>query len=363
MKVAIIGMAKSGKTTIFNTLTKGNAEVTAYSSSLHPNIGIAKVPDPRLIALTETFHPKKSTPAEVTYVDIGASLKAVSNKGEITGEVLNYLTTADALLQVVRTFEDKNIVHAEGNIDVERDISTMDLELAFSDLAIIEKRLDRIDSALKKAKVTERDSYLKEQNLLNRVKKDLENDIPIRQQTFDQHENKTIQHYQFLTEKPMMIILNIGEDQLSQSVIIEAEIRESHLQFAVIAICGKLEMELSQLDDSSAREFRDTMGLTEPALDRVIRSSYSLLGLLSFFTTGEDEVKAWTILNNSTAPQAAGKVHSDIERGFIRAEVISFVDFERCGNMSEARKKGLLRTEGKNYIVQNGDMINFLFNI
>ncbi len=363
MKVAIIGLAKSGKTTIFNTLTKGNAEVTAYSSSLHPNIGIAKVPDPRILSLTETFRPKKSTPAEVNYVDIGASLKASSNKGEITGEVLNYLTTADALLQVVRTFEDKNIVHAEGSIDAERDISTLDLELAFSDLAIIEKRLNRIDSALKKAKVIERESYIKEQSLLNKVKKDLENDIPIRQQTFDQHEHKTIQHYQFLTEKPMMIILNTGEDQLSQSELIETETKESHSQFAVIAICGKLEMELSQLDDSSAREFRDTMGLAEPALDRVIRSSYTLLGLSSFFTTGADEVKAWTIPNNTPAPQAAGKVHSDIEKGFIRAEVISYADFVRCENMSEARKKGLLRTEGKNYFVQDGDIINYLFNI
>ncbi len=363
MKVAIIGLAKGGKTTIFNTLTKGNAEVTAYSSSLHPNIGIAKVPDPRLLDLTETFHPKKSTPAEVNYVDIGASLKAVSNKGEITGEVLNYLTTADALLQVVRTFEDKNIIHAEGNIDAERDISTMDLELAFSDLAIIERRLNKLDSSLKKAKVTERDSYLKEQSLLNRIKKDLENDIPIRQQSFDQHQLNTIQHYQFLTVKPMMIILNIGESQLAQAAILENELKESHHQFAVVAICGKLEMELSQLDDSSAKEFRDTMGLTEPALNRVIKSSYSLLGLYSFFTTGADEVKAWTIPSNSTAPQAASKIHSDIERGFIRAEVISYTDFKHCGNMSEARKKGVLRTEGKNYIVQDGDIINFLFNV
>lgn len=363
MKVAIIGLAKSGKTTIFNTLTKGNAEVTAYSSSLHPNIGIAKVPDPRLHTLTEAFHPKKTTPAEINYVDIGASLKTVSNKGEIVGEVLNYLTTADALLQVVRTFEDKSIVHAEGNIDPERDISTLDLELAFSDLAIIEKKLDKMDSALKKAKATERESYLKEQSLLIRVKKDLENDIPIRRQTFNQHELKAIQNYQFLTIKPMMIILNIGEDQLSQYATLENEIRETHHQFAVVAICGKLEMELSQLDDSSAREFRDTMELDEPALDRVIKSSYSLLGLLSFFTIGSDEVKAWTISNNTTAPQAAGKVHSDMERGFIRAEVISFADFERCGNLSEARKKGLLRTEGKNYIVQDGEIINYLFNI
>ena len=363
MKVAIIGLAKSGKTTIFNTLTKGNAEVTAYSSSLQPNIGIAKVPDPRLRALTEAFHPKKTTPAEVNYVDIGASLKAVSNKGEIAGEVLNYLTTADALLQVVRTFEEKNIIHAEGDIDAERDISTLDLELAFSDLAIIERRLNKIDSALKRAKATERESYLKEQSLLNRVKTDLDKDIPIRQQTFNQHELKAINSYQFLTVKPMMIILNIGENQLSQPATLENEIRESHLQFAVVAICGKLEMELSQLDDSSAREFRDTIGLTEPALDRVIKSSYNLLGLHSFFTTVSDEVKAWTIPNNTTAPQAAGKVHSDIERGFIRAEVISFADFERCGNMSEARKKGLLRTEGKNYIVQDGDIINYLFNI
>jgi len=363
MKVAIIGLPKSGKTTIFNTLTKGKAEVAAYSSSLTPNIGIARVPDSRLDVLVKAFNPKKITPAEVNYVDISGSLKSTSSKGEIAGELLNYLTTADALLQVVRTFEDIQIPHPDGSIDAERDISTLDMELAFSDMAIIERRLNKIGSALKGAKATERESYLKEQILLKKVKTDLDRDIPIRDQHLSQHELKALFNYQFLTAKPIMVILNIGENELPQSLKIENQIKQSHPAFAVIAICGKLEMELSQLDDSNAREFRDTMGLTEPALNRIIRSSYSLLGLNSFFTTGADEVKAWTIPGNITAPQAAGKVHSDIERGFIRAEVLSYADFEHCGNMSEARKKGLLRTEGKNYIVQDGDIINYLFNI
>ncbi len=363
MKVAIIGLPKSGKTTIFNTLTKGKAEIAAYSSSLTPNIGIARVPDSRLSALAEAFHPRKTTPAEVNYVDIVGSLKSVSSKGEIAGELLNYLTTADALLQVVRTFENNQIPHPEDSIDAERDLSTLDMELAFSDMAIIERRLNKIGSALKGAKVTERESYSKEQSLLKKVKTDLDRDIPIREQHLNQNELKALANYQFLTAKPVLVILNIGEDQLPQSAAIEKQMKQSHPEFAVIAICGKLEMELSQLDDSSAREFRNTMGLTEPALDRVIKSSYSLLGLYSFFTTGSDEVKAWTIPGNTIAPQAAGRVHSDIERGFIRAEVLSYVDFERCGNMSEARKKGLLRTEGKNYIVQDGDIINYLFNI
>jgi ribosome-binding ATPase len=363
MKVAIIGLPKSGKTTIFNTLTKGKAEVAAYSPSLTPNIGIARVPDSRLNALAKLFNPRKITPAEVNYVDIGGSLKSVNSKGEMAGELLNYLTTADALLQVVRTFESNQIPLPEGGIDADRDLSTLDMELAFSDLAIIERRLNKLGSELKGAKTTERESYLKEQSLLKKVKTDLDHDIPIRGQNLDQNELKALAHYQFLTAKPVLVILNIGEDQLPQSATIEKQVKQSHPEFAVIAICGKLEMELSQLDDSSAREFRDTMELPEPALDRVIKSSYSLLGLHSFFTTGSDEVKAWTITENTSAPQAAGKVHSDIERGFIRAEVLSYADFERCGNMSEARKKGLLRTEGKSYIVQDGDIINYLFNI
>ncbi len=362
MKVAIIGLPKSGKTTIFNALTKGKAEIAAYSPSLTPNIGVAKIPDSRLPMLEGIFHPKKTVLAEVSYVDIAGSAKAFS-KGEVEGELLGYLTTADALLQVIRAFEDGEIPHPEGSINPERDIATLDLELAFSDLTIIERRLDKLKATLEGAKTSERGLYLKEQALLEKIKAALEKDIPIRQQRLAEDELKTLSNYQFLTAKPMLIILNIGEAQISQASQLENEIKSLYPQFAVVALCGKLEMELGQLSDTEAKEFREAMGLTTPALDQVINLSYSLLGLISFFTTASAELKDWTIPSGTTAPKAAGKVHTDMERGFIRAEVINYNDLERCGNLAEARKKGLLRIEGKNYIVHDGDVITFLFNV
>jgi hypothetical protein len=363
MRIAIIGLSKSGKTTIFNALTKGKTEVTAYSSTLTPNIGVAKVPDSRLAMLENMFHPKKTIPAEVSYVDIAGSPKAFSTGEEMGGELLNYLTTADALLQVVRAFEDEKIPHPEGSVDPKRDVATLDLELAFSDLVIIERRLNKLEASLKGAKALERESWLKEQNLLQKIKVELEKDIPIRQQGLSEDELKVLSNYQFLTAKPMLLVLNIGEEQIPQASQLEAEVKSLYPQFAVVALCGKLEMELGQLSDIEAREFREAIGLTTPALDRVIDLSYHLLGLVSFFTTASDQLKAWTIPASTAAPKAAGKVHSDMERGFIRAEVISYGDLERCSNLAEARKRGLLRTEGKNYIVQDGDIVTFLFNV
>jgi GTP-binding protein YchF len=362
MKIAIIGMPKSGKTTIFNALTRGRAEVAAYSPTLAPNTGVAKVPDPRLSMLEGIYQPKKTVPAEVSYTDIAGSLKSFGREG-VGGEFLNYLTTADALLQVVRTFEDEKVPHPEGSIDPKRDIASLDLELAISDLAIIERRLDKLETSLKGAKAAERESYLKEQVLLQKIKTELEKDIPIRQQGLAQDELKMLSNYQFLTAKPMLVVLNIGEEQISQASQLEGEISSLYPQFAVVALCGKLEMELAQLSDTEAGEFREAMGLSTPALDRVIDLSYSLLGLVSFFTTASAELKAWTIPGGTSAPKAAGKIHSDMERGFIRAEVISYSDMESCGNLAEVRKRGLLRTEGKNYIIQDGDVVTFLFNV
>lgn len=362
MKVAIIGIPKSGKTTIFNALTRGKAEVAAYSPTLAPNTGVAKVPDSRLSVLEGIFQPKKTVPAEVSYIDIAGSLKGFGKEGP-GGELLNYLTTADALLQVVRAFEDDKVPHPEGSIEPKRDIASLDLELAISDLAIMERRLDKLETSLKGAKAAERESYLKEQLLLQKVKAELEKDIPIRLQSLAKEELKMLANYQFLTAKPMMVVLNIGEEQISQAAQLEGEISSLYPQFAVVALCGKLEMELAQLSDDEAKEFREAMGLSKPALDRVIDLSYRLLGLVSFFTTVSSELKAWTIPGGTPAPKAAGKIHSDMERGFIRAEVISYSDMESCGNIAEARKRGLLRTEGKNYIIQDGDVVTFLFNV
>ncbi len=363
MKVTIVGLPKSGKTTIFNALTKGKAETTPYSPFLTPNIGVAKVPDSRLPTLGNIFHPQKTIPAEVSYVDIAGSAKASSSKGEMEGKLLGYLTTADALLQVVRAFEDEKIPHPVGSINPKRDIANLDLELVFSDLAIIERRLDKLETSLKSAKASEREPYLKEQALLEKIKAALEKDIPMRQQSLSGGELKMLSNYQFLTAKPMLIALNIGEAQIPETSQLENEIKSRYSQFAVVALCGKLEIELGQLSDTEAKEFREAMGLTTPALEQVINLSYNLLGLISFFTTASAELKAWTIPYGTTAPKAAGKVHTDMERGFIRAEVINYTDLERCGNLAEARKKGLLRTEGKNYVVQDGDVITFLFNV
>lgn len=362
MKVAIIGTPKSGKTTIFNALTKGRAQVEAYSPTLAPHTGVAKVPDARLSMLEGMFQPRKTVPAEVSYTDIAGSLKGFGGEG-VGGEFLNYLITADALLQVVRAFRDDQVPHPEGSIDPKRDIASLDLELAISDLSIRERRLDKLEISLKAAKAAERESHVKEQLLLQKVKSELENDVPIRLQGLSAEELKTLTNYQFLTAKPMLVVLNIGEGQIPEASQLEGEIRSLCPQFAVVALCGKLEMELAQLSDAEADEFRAALGLGRPALERVIDLSYSLLGLVSFFTTVSDELKAWTIPGGTPAPKAAGKVHSDMERGFIRAEVISFSDLESCGSLAEARKRGLLRTEGKNYIIQDGDIVTFLFNV
>jgi GTP-binding protein YchF len=362
MKVAIIGIPKSGKTTIFNALTRGKVEVTAYSSTLAPTTGVAKVPDSRLGVLEGIFQPKKTVPAEVSYTDIAGFIKGFGKEG-VGGELLNYLTTADALLQVVRAFDDNKVPHPEGSTEPKRDIASLDLELAISDLAIIERRLERLETGLKAAKAAERESHLKEQSLLQKVKVELEKDIPIRLQNLTKEELKMLSNYQFLTAKPMLVVLNIGEEQISQASQLEGELISLYPQFAVVALCGKLEMELAQLSEEEAKEFCEAMGLSKPALDRVIDLSYSLLGLVSFFTTVSSELKAWTIPGGTPAPKAAGKIHSDIERGFIRAEVISHDDLESCGNIAEARKRGLLRTEGKNYLIQNGDVVTFLFNV
>jgi len=363
VKVAIIGIPKSGKTTIFNALTKGSAEVASYSPSLTPNMGMAKVPDSRLALLENIFHPDKTIPAEVSYVDIAGSPKTLTSQTGIGGEFLSYLTTADALLQVVRVFQDEKLPHPSGSLDPKRDIATLDLELAFSDLAIVERRLDKLETSLKGAKTSEREPLSKEQVLLQKIKTGLEEDIPIRQQDLIEDEVRALSNYQFLTAKPMLIVLNIGEEDIPKAASLENEIRSLYPRFAVVALCGKLEMELSQLDETEAKEFRESMGLAMPALDQVISLSYQLLGLISFFTTASAELKAWTIPSATAAPKAAGKVHSDMERGFIKAEVISYSDLERCGNVAEARKRGLLRIEGKHYVIQDGDIVTFLFHV
>jgi GTP-binding protein YchF len=359
INIGIVGLAQSGKTTIFNALTRGQAD----TKSSTPHIGKAKVPEPRLKALADMLQPKRVVPAEVSYTDIGATVKG-GDRG-MGGQILGELSHTDALINVVRAFADDSIPHIEGSLDVERDIAAIDLELAIHDAGIISRRLERIETSLKGADPTERQITLREQQLLAKLKAELEKEVPIRQLGLTADETKAISNFQFLTAKPLLIAVNIGEEQICEAESLEAELslRYSGEGRGVITLCGELEMELTRLDDEAEKECRAEYGIAEPGCERVIRLSYQLLDLITFFTTASDEVKAWPIPRGTTALKAAGKIHSDMERGFIRAEAISYDDLMKCGSMAEAHKKGRLRLEGKGYPVLDGDVITFLFNV
>jgi GTP-binding protein YchF len=363
--IGIVGLSKSGKTTIFNGLTRGKAATGGYSTKAQANIGMASVPDDRIHKMAEIFHPKKIVHAEVKYIDIGASVKEMAVDKGIGGQLLNQLSTVDVLVNVVRAFKDDSLPHPEGSLDAMRDIEAMNLELAFSDLAILEKRLEKLESSLKAAKAADRLVVLKEQETLLKIKAALEKDLPIRELQLNADETKTLSAYQFLTAKPLLTVVNIGEDDLPRVKAIEEELNKRYARpkTHVIASCGKLEMELSQMGDEAMDEFRKEFGMQESGLDRTVKVSYELLDLISFLTVGEDECRAWPIRRNTEAVKAAGKIHTDIERGFIRAEVILYTDLLRVGGLVEAKRQGLLRLEGKNYIIQDGDVINFLFNV
>ncbi|MBI4202360.1 MAG: redox-regulated ATPase YchF [Chloroflexi bacterium] len=361
MQIGIIGITKSGKTTVFNALIRSSiGQATGQM-----NIGVAKVVDPRLDRLTVMFKPKREVYAEVRYVDIPGAPEGLGKSQGIGGEYLNALQRADALLHVVRAFDDPSVSHINGSVDPYRDTAAMDMELAFSDLAIIERRFKRLEEEMKRAKPQERERARQETALLERLRDGLASDVPIRQQEVSSEEQKAISNYQFLTAKPLFIIFNIGEEQLSQVDKIEEEMgaRLGRPRVQAAAMCGKLEAELGQMTTEEEQEFRTSLGAGEPAAARVIRLSYELVGLCSFFTVGEDECRAWTIPLNTPALKAAGQIHSDIERGFIRAEVVAYEDLVQCGTLPEARRRGLLRLEGKTYPVKDGDIINFLFNV
>jgi GTP-binding protein YchF len=365
MEIGIIGLPQSGRTTIFNALTNGGSSGRA-SSGTAAHIGTALVPEPRLQVLYEIFHPEKKTPATVTYIDIGASLKDMAQDKGIGGKLLNQLSQVDALINVVRSFKNESVPHTEGSLDVERDIGNMNLELAFSDLIILERRLARLEDSLKAAKQAERSGILREKEAIESIKADLERDIPVREMTLTDEAQKAISGYGLLSAKPILIAVNIGEEELPNTDAIIAELSEKYTgqKRDITAICGELEMELTQLDGDAAEEFRNEYGLTESGVDKIIRLSYELLGLVSFFTGGgPDEVRAWSVPDGTEAQKAAGKIHSDMEKGFIRAEVTAYEDLVKCGGFSEAKKQGVLRLEGKTYPVRDGDVITFLFNV
>lgn len=362
--IGIIGLAQSGRTTVFNALTRGHSDTKShYHEASH--LGVAKVPEPRLDKLAELLKPKKVVPAEVKYLDLSASVKSLAKDSAISGELLTQLSNADALINIVRAFIDESIPHPEGSIDVRRDIEAMNLELIFSDLAIIERRLRKIDLSLKRADHTERQHFHHEQELLGRLKASLEKDIPIRELKLTGEEVRMVSCYQFLSAKPLLVIINIDENQLKEARELEKELAGQFVKSGCLltTLCGKLETELTQLDEETAAGFREEFGLKQSGINRTIELSYHLIGLISFFTTVSDEVKAWSIPGGTTALKAAGKIHTDMERGFIRAEVIGCQELIKSGSIAEARKHGLLRLEGKNYIIQDGDVVTFLFNI
>ncbi|MDP6454965.1 MAG: redox-regulated ATPase YchF [SAR202 cluster bacterium] len=365
MDIAIVGLPRSGKTTIFNAVTRGAAQVAAFSSQTKPNIGVAKVPDDRLQPLVEIFEPAKITHAEVTYVDIPAAPEGLGQSKGISGEYLNQLQRSDALVIVARAFDDPSVPDEGNGVDAVRDIETMLYELTFADLGIIERRLERIRDNLKSAKTTERDRLTREQALFGRLKDGLEEGVSLRRQSLTPDEARQVEGFQFLTNKPVIVVANVGEDDIDKADDIEAELNSKFGGDGVLtaALSGKLEMELSQMDPEDEKEFRESLDAGESGLDRMMSLSYQALDQLTFFTCGPTEVRAWTVTKGVTAPQAAGKIHSDMERGFIRAEVVGYDDMIQTGSMAEARKQGVFRQEGKSYVVTEADVVLILFNV
>ena len=365
MQLGIVGLARSGKTTVFNAVTRGSAQVGAYSSSSQPNIGVVNVPDARVDRLAAVYKPKKVTYATIQYVDFPAAGESFGKGEGPAGKFINELARMDALIHVVRAFEDDAVPHPEVSIDAERDIATMDLELAFLDLSIIEKRLQRLETEMRSVKAGERDQMQRLKDLLTRMKAGLENERPLREQGLTDEDNKLLEGSQFLTAKPLLVIVNVGEGQLDGRTELEAKLREQFQRTGrdAAVFAGKFEMDLNELSDEEAEEFRASVGVTESGMAGAIRLSYQLLGLISFLTAGPDECRAWTVEAGSTAPVAAGKIHSDLQRGFIRAEVMGFEDLIAAGSEAEVKKRGQMRTEGKQYIVQDGDVLNILFNV
>ena len=363
MKIGIVGLPNVGKSTMFNAITNAGAECANYPfCTIEPNIGIVPVPDERLDVLTKMYNAKKTTHAVVEFVDIAGLVKGASKGEGLGNKFLSHIREVDAICEVVRCFEDPNIVHVDGNIDSKRDIETINLELIFSDIETIDKKIENVKKKLKADK-----KYMPELELLEKIKSTLESGKSARTLELNEEEQELLKDTYLLTSKPILYIANISEEQLANPF--EDENVKQVVEYAknekaeVIPLCVKIEEELASLTGEDKKEMLEALGLQESGLDKVIKASYNLLGLMSFLTAGEPEVRAWTIKKGTKAPQAAGKIHSDIERGFIRAEIVSYDDLIKEGNMNAAREKGLVRLEGKDYIMQEGDIVLFRFNV
>ena len=363
MKLGIVGLPNVGKSTMFNSITKAGAECTNYPfCTIEPNVGVVPVPDERLDELTKMYKPQKTTHAVVEFVDIAGLVKGASKGEGLGNKFLSHIRETDAIVQVVRCFEDSNVVHVDGSVDPIRDIETINLELIFADIETVNKRLEKAKKNLKANK-----KYQEEIDLLEKIKQNLEEGKSARAIDFNEDEQEMVKEMFLLTTKPILYIANISEEQMENAendeLVLKVKEYAKKENAEVIPLCVKIEEELSGLEDEDKKEMLEALGLEESGLDKVIKKSYDLLGLMSFLTAGEPEVRAWTIKKGTKAPQAAGKIHSDIERGFIKAEIVSYDDLIKEGSMVAAKEKGLVRQEGKDYIMQDGDIVLFKFNV
>lgn len=366
MKLGIVGLPNVGKSTLFNSLTKAGAESANYPfCTIDPNVGIVAVPDDRLKKLGDMYHSKKVTPAVIEFVDIAGLVKGASKGEGLGNQFLANIREVDAIVHVVRCFEDGNVVHVDGSVDPVRDIDTINLELIFSDIEILERRIAKTSKGARMDK-----TLAKELELLQNIKKHLEDGKMAK--TFelseDEDEIEWFKSYNLLTAKPVIYAANVAENDLADDGAGNAFVKAVREQAAsedseVFVICAQIEQEIAELDDDEKAMFLEELGLKESGLEKLIKASYSLLGLISYLTAGEDETRAWTIKKGTKAPQAAGKIHTDFERGFIRAEVVNYQDLLDCGSLSAAKEKGIVGLEGKEYVVKDGDVILFRFNV
>ena len=365
MKLGIVGLPNVGKSTLFNSLTKAGAESANYPfCTIDPNVGVATVPDARLKLLGDFYHSKKVTPAVIEFVDIAGLVKGASKGEGLGNQFLANIREVDAIVHVVRCFEDPNVIHVDGSIDPIRDIETINLELVFSDLEILERRIAKVTKTARMDK-----EAAKELDFLQKIKAHLEDGkLAITMELETEDEEAWMGTYNLLTWKPVIYAANVAEDELADDGASNPHVKAVkdyavQQNSEVFVICAGIEEEISELDDDERKMFLEDLGLTESGLEKLVRASYRLLGLMSFLTSGEDETRAWTIKIGTKAPQAAGKIHTDFERGFIKAEVVNYQDLLDCGSYAGAREKGLVRMEGKEYVVQDGDVILFRFNV